>query len=513
MDRRTFAILCELLCNTGRLKTNGLVSVEEQVCIFLHILAHHVKNRTIHNRFYRSGETISRYFNSVLSAVLQLHNSLLVSPDPVPENCTDEWWKMFKRALDGTYIKVHVPEVSKSRFRTRKGEIATNVLGACSRDMLFTFAFPEWEGSASESRVLRDALSRPTRLKVPTGCYYLVDGGYTNGEGFLAPYRGTKYHLSEWRDGCAPINHEEYFNMKHASARNVIERCFGLLKKRWAILQSPSFYPIKTQSNGGRADCGSFKAGTLKNIELRLATILSNCSLRAIPHIESKLKTWKKQYGVIYDMINTSGFGWNGVRKCVEVDINEAWHSTINKQKDGEINLFPIYERLANIFRKDCATGKTAYTPESLAVNLEDDNFGNEFEMPAGNFSPMSVNQTDSNQQMNQASSQLVSRKRFRSRDPIVRSMDRFTNVMKDAIDKTTDSLDKMCQVLAKSKMNENRVIVEDLQKMRLPLSDQILVMQKFMQKPEIAKIFKAQQDEEQKLQLVASLLSGAFDV
>ena len=96
MDRRTFAVLCELLRNTGRLKTDSLVFVEEQVCISVHILAHHVKNRTIRNRFYRSGETISRYFNSVLSAVLQLHNSLLVSPNLVPENCTDERWKKFK---------------------------------------------------------------------------------------------------------------------------------------------------------------------------------------------------------------------------------------------------------------------------------------------------------------------------------------------------------------------------------------------------------------------------------
>ena len=63
---------------------------------------------------------------------------------------------------------MHVPEVDKPRFRSRKGEIATNVLGVCSRDMIFTFVLPGWEGSASDSRVLRDALSRPTGLKVPT---------------------------------------------------------------------------------------------------------------------------------------------------------------------------------------------------------------------------------------------------------------------------------------------------------------------------------------------------------
>lgn len=79
------------------------------------------------------------------------------------------------------------------------------------------------------------------------GYYYLVDAGYPNGEGFLAPYRGQRYHLNDWRPGYQPISAEEFFNMKHSSARNVIERCFGLLKLRWAILRSPSFFPIKTQ--------------------------------------------------------------------------------------------------------------------------------------------------------------------------------------------------------------------------------------------------------------------------
>ncbi|CAL2255905.1 unnamed protein product [Prunus armeniaca] len=174
------------------------------------------------SRFKRSGETISRYFNSILD-----------------RKCLG--------ALDGTYIRVHVPEQDKPRYRTRKGEVATNVLGVCTPDMKFIFVFPGWEGSASDSRVLRDAISRPTRLRVLVGCYYLVDGGYTNGQGYLAPYRGTRYHLSEWRNRRAPNNHEEYFNMKHDAARNVIERCFGLLKMRWGILRSPTFFPIETQ--------------------------------------------------------------------------------------------------------------------------------------------------------------------------------------------------------------------------------------------------------------------------
>lgn len=81
-----------------------------------------------------------------------------------------------------------------------------------------------------------------------TDCYYLVDAGYSNCKGFLAPYRGQRYHLNVWEDGPLPRNAQEYFNMKHSHARNVIERCFGVLKSRWAILRSPSFFPIKTQS-------------------------------------------------------------------------------------------------------------------------------------------------------------------------------------------------------------------------------------------------------------------------
>ncbi|XP_057548011.1 protein ALP1-like [Amaranthus tricolor] len=160
----------------------------------------------------------------------------------------------FLGALDGTYINVTVHPQDRVKYRTRKGTIAMNVLGVCAPNMQFIYVLLGWEGSTHDVRVLRNALTRPNGFMVPRGNYYLVDGGYTNCEGFLAPYRGQLYQLKEWTDKQL-LTVEEYYNMKHARARNVIERCFGLLKGRWSILRSPSFFPIRTQGRIVMACC------------------------------------------------------------------------------------------------------------------------------------------------------------------------------------------------------------------------------------------------------------------
>ncbi|XP_012829800.1 PREDICTED: uncharacterized protein LOC105950959 [Erythranthe guttata] len=195
-----------------------------------------------HSRF-RSGQTVSKYFNRVLAALLKLHPILLVTPEPIGEAETNENWKHFKSylgAVDGTFIKVRVELTEKPKYRSRKGEIAVNVLGVCDRNCNFIYILSGWEGSAADSRVLRDAVMRN---------YYLCDGGYMNTTGFLTPYWGIRYHLKELGEGrAAPQNPQEYFNMKHSRAKNVIEKAFGLLKTRWAALRSNTFYPIKVQN-------------------------------------------------------------------------------------------------------------------------------------------------------------------------------------------------------------------------------------------------------------------------
>ncbi|KAL0453177.1 UNVERIFIED_CONTAM: hypothetical protein Slati_1295800 [Sesamum latifolium] len=181
-----------------------------------------------------------------------MHKVLLAKPTPIPDDCSDPRWKWFKGclgALDGTFIDVRVPEHEKGHYHTRKGDIAVNVLGVCNPNMQFIFVLSGWEGSAADSRFLRDAINRPHGLRVPTENYYLCNNGYANADGFLTPYRGVRYHLKEWDRGAGgPQNKQELFNLKHSSARNVIERTFELLKVRWGILRSQSFYQIDVQS-------------------------------------------------------------------------------------------------------------------------------------------------------------------------------------------------------------------------------------------------------------------------
>ncbi|KAK6160130.1 hypothetical protein DH2020_003511 [Rehmannia glutinosa] len=69
--------------------------------------------------------------------------------------------------------------------------------------MQYVYVLSGWEGSAVDSRVLRDAVSRPNGLRVPNGNYYLCDCGYTNGPDFLTPYRGVRHHLDEFGTGTS----------------------------------------------------------------------------------------------------------------------------------------------------------------------------------------------------------------------------------------------------------------------------------------------------------------------
>ncbi|BAF19115.1 Os06g0226000, partial [Oryza sativa Japonica Group] len=150
-------------------------------------------------------------------------------------------------ALDGTHIPACVPMHMQDRFRGRKKFQSQNVLAAVDFDLRFLYVLAGWEGSAHDSYVLQDALSRTNGLKIPEGKYFLADAGYAARPGVLPPYRGTRYHLKEYKGAREPENPKELFNLRHSSLRTTIERAFGALKNRFRIFKCQPFFPLKTQ--------------------------------------------------------------------------------------------------------------------------------------------------------------------------------------------------------------------------------------------------------------------------
>nr|XP_023876605.1 putative nuclease HARBI1 [Quercus suber] len=126
-------------------------------------------------------------------------------------------------ALDGTHVRVKVSNEDAPRYQG-------------------------WEGTASDSRIIKSALTRNDNLKIPQGKYYFVDAGYINRSCLIAPYSGVHYHLKEY--SVRPQNAKEVFNLQHASLRTAIERGFGVLKKRFPIIATTTEpnYCVDTQN-------------------------------------------------------------------------------------------------------------------------------------------------------------------------------------------------------------------------------------------------------------------------
>jgi hypothetical protein len=79
------------------------------------------------------------------------------------------------------------------------------------------------------------------------GKYYLVDAGYPNRFGYLAPYKGERYHVPDFHRGVPPTTPVEKLNRIHSSKRNIIECGFGVLKMKWQTLLKMPKYSIETQ--------------------------------------------------------------------------------------------------------------------------------------------------------------------------------------------------------------------------------------------------------------------------
>ncbi|CAN7019497.1 unnamed protein product [Brassica rapa subsp. trilocularis] len=229
MSSEAFIRLCEVLEKKYGLQESLNIKVDESVAIFLVLCGQNDTQHDIGLRFGHAQETIGRKFHHVLGAMVKLAVDYLrprtASEFEAISNSLQgdkRYWPYFNGsigALDGTHVPVMVtPGRDALRFVNRKGTASLNVLGVCDHDMLFTYCFVGMAGSTHDSRVLDTAMrDDPLFPKPPGEKYYLVDSGYANRRGYLAPYRkerkeGTRYHLQDFINCEPPRNSKEMWN-------------------------------------------------------------------------------------------------------------------------------------------------------------------------------------------------------------------------------------------------------------------------------------------------------------
>uniref|UniRef100_A0A453IQU7 Uncharacterized protein n=1 Tax=Aegilops tauschii subsp. strangulata TaxID=200361 RepID=A0A453IQU7_AEGTS len=251
MEVDIFQALVDKLREKKLLADSKVLAVEEQVAIFLYAVSKNATNETLQDWFQHSAETISRRFGLVLDAITRLTNVYIRPPslNPHPILSKPQFYPFFQNcigAIHGTHIPMFLSPGQQEPYGNRKQTLSQNVMVACDFDLKFVHVHAGWEGSASDARVLQDALNHG--FHVPHGNFYLVDAGYANTPQFLAPYRGTRYHLKEQGEvRQRPQNYKELFNLRHAQLRNHIERIIGILKMRFPILKVAAHYSVDKQ--------------------------------------------------------------------------------------------------------------------------------------------------------------------------------------------------------------------------------------------------------------------------
>ncbi|KAL7256630.1 hypothetical protein ACSBR1_010545 [Camellia fascicularis] len=116
------------------------------------------------------------------------------------------------------------------------------------------------------------------------------------------------------------------------------------------------------------------RAGFYNECEKKILSAFPGTDLRATPHIDSKIKLWRKQYNTLQDMLKISGFGWDDEQKMVLVDSDDVWLNYVRKVPDAKgmrNRPFSFYEDWLILFGKDRATGELAEDPADAVAAME----------------------------------------------------------------------------------------------------------------------------------------------
>ncbi|KNA07598.1 hypothetical protein SOVF_170380, partial [Spinacia oleracea] len=116
-----------------------------------------------------------------------------------------------------------------------------------------------------------------------------------------------------------------------------------------------------------------FRSGYMVRLEEVIGKALPGCGLKAVPHIDSRLKTLATKFRALSEMLNTSGFAWDDERKMISVE--RSVYDEYCKSHPNCKNLygvpFPHFHELMSIYGKDYATGIPAEGYVDAVTHME----------------------------------------------------------------------------------------------------------------------------------------------
>ncbi|KAG6480411.1 hypothetical protein ZIOFF_063911 [Zingiber officinale] len=257
----------------------------------------------------------------------------------------------------------------------------------------------------------------------------------------ITPYRGERYHLKEYSRN-PPRNARELFNLRHSSLRNAIERAFGVVKKRFAIIRSSTepHYRIETQkqiilcccilhnylinadpdegllaevdaelnnnsehqekNHSNRDDSDDARRGEFlrdsiaatmwmrkKDLQNASASKANNQCIWTKVMDDALIDAYLNQHNIGIGLNGMSGFGWDPITEFFIVE-PEVWQQLIEiKPAAAEWKTKPIrnYEKLVQLYGKDRATVQYAETASEMrkrkaSIEVENNVGGHNFE-------------------------------------------------------------------------------------------------------------------------------------
>lgn len=131
-------------------------------------------------------------------------------------------------AIDGTHIKILSPGGDNAEiYRNRKLFFSINTQAICSADLMFQDIVARWHGSAHDANIWDNCAQKRNCLQgLYNNNWLLGDSGYAQ----------THYMMTPLPENSINTRAEQLYQEAQIKTRNVIERAFGVWKRRFPIL-------------------------------------------------------------------------------------------------------------------------------------------------------------------------------------------------------------------------------------------------------------------------------------